>query len=69
MILQVIDASGQKKFFAGYYRDNSICWSTAEGNALDETLAELKSIASNYSLTTYTIRERIPSKPLYSTTS
>lgn len=69
MILQVTDASGQKKFFAGFYRDNSLCWSTAENNALDYTLAELKSIASLYSLTTYTIRERIPSKPLYSTAS
>lgn len=30
MILQITDASGQKKFFAGFYRDNSLCWSTAE---------------------------------------
>lgn len=62
MILTTTDPSGTKKFFAGFYRDNTVCWSSHEHVALDKTLAELKSIARLSSLDTYTIRERLSAK-------
>lgn len=60
MILITTDASGAKKFFAGFYRDNTICWTVNEHVALDKSLAELRAIAQVCSVEQYNIRERLP---------
>lgn len=66
MVLITQDPSGVKQFFAGFYKDNTVCWSTHEHVALDKTLAELKTIAHMTSLESYTIRERISVNPHFS---
>lgn len=63
MILLTVDASGQTKFFSGFYRDNTICWSTHEHVAIEKTLGELTTIAVRNELPYYMIRERIRVEP------
>lgn len=62
MILVTKDPSGAKKYFAGYFRDNTICWSSHEHVAVEKRLDELKMIAENprHRIEAYTIRERLP---------
>lgn len=65
MILTTTDPSGAKKFYAGFYCDNSICWTTHEVVALDKSLDELKMIAETSGLEAYNIRERISISPVF----
>lgn len=60
------DPSGAKKFFAGFYVDNSLCWTAHEHIAVDKRLDELKIIVELYGLEAYTIRERVSANPVFS---
>lgn len=65
MILAITDPNtGTKKFFAGIYRDGSVCWSTHEHVALDKRLIDLQAVAALYTPESYVIRERIASQPI-----
>lgn len=65
MILLTTDRSGAKQFFAGFYRDNTVCWSTHEHVALDKSLGELKAVVHHAAIEQYTIRERLPEIPIF----
>lgn len=65
-VLIVTDQTTQRKsFFAGFYRDGAIVWTVVERNALDKPLSELKTIATNWNLDQYTIRERLPEQQTF----
>lgn len=65
MILLTTDRSGAKKFFAGFFADNSICWTTHEVVALEKNLAELTMIVYCWGIEEYTIRERLSASPTF----
>lgn len=64
-VLMIRDQSGSKKFFAGFYRDNTIAWTSVERNALDKQLNELQAVARLAGLDKYNIRERIAETPTF----
>lgn len=66
MVLITQDAGGMKRFFAGFYRDNTVCWSIYESVALDKSLGELQTIVQQWKIESYNIRESISANPSFS---